>query len=206
MAENKNHWYDGLFYDKLIAPNQDAIFSEIKHLIEPNSKVIDIGCGTGRFSFKAADKCNSILGIDLSRRNIEMANTSLRKNPIPNIQFQHKSTAEILLSAKEKYDYAVLTYVIHEVDESERTELLNSILQIANKIIIGDYHSDQSNKFWKVLNEVVEILAGKKHYKNYKNFIETGGLINLAKGAGLKIIFEIKDRPLTSHLVVLQSK
>jgi len=23
MDENKNHWYDGLFYDKFIAPNQD---------------------------------------------------------------------------------------------------------------------------------------------------------------------------------------
>lgn len=49
MIENKNHWYDGLFYDKLIAPNQDRLFIQIKNLIEPGSKVIDVGCGTGSF-------------------------------------------------------------------------------------------------------------------------------------------------------------
>lgn len=51
MTHNKDHWYDGWFYDKIIAPNQDRIFGEIKNIIQPNSKVIDVGCGTGRLSF-----------------------------------------------------------------------------------------------------------------------------------------------------------
>ena len=206
MAENKNHWYDGLFYDKLIAPNQDTLFSEIKNLIEPNSNVIDIGCGTGRFSFIAADKCDSILGIDLSQQNIDTTNKSLQKNPKVNITFQHNSIAEVIPSNKEKFDYAVLTYVIHEVDESQRVELLLTIAKIANKIIIGDYNSVQNNKFWKFLNVIVEFMAGEEHYSNYKNYIKNGGIKSLAEKAGLPIIFEITDRPLTSHLVILQCK
>lgn len=31
--ENKNHWYDGLFYDKFIAPNQDKSYRIIKKII-----------------------------------------------------------------------------------------------------------------------------------------------------------------------------
>lgn len=81
MKENKNHWYDGLFYDRLIAPNQDRLFSQIKNLIKPNSKIIDVGCGTGRFSFSIHEKCESVLGIDLSKRNIDRANFLLSKNP-----------------------------------------------------------------------------------------------------------------------------
>jgi hypothetical protein len=50
MAENKTHWYDGWFYDLLIAPNQDKLFQQIKNIIEPNKNIIDVGCGTGRFS------------------------------------------------------------------------------------------------------------------------------------------------------------
>lgn len=68
MEQNKNHWYDGWFYDVFIAPNQDRMFSEIKKIIEPNSKVIDIGCGTGRFSFSVADGVNKVVGIDLSKK------------------------------------------------------------------------------------------------------------------------------------------
>ena len=62
---NKDHWYDGWFYDKIIAPNQDRLFAVIKELIDADSKIIDVGCGTGRFSFSVNDKCKSVLGLDL---------------------------------------------------------------------------------------------------------------------------------------------
>ena len=48
MQFDKKHWYDGWFYDKLIAPNQDTMFAIISSLIVDNSSVVDIGCGTGR--------------------------------------------------------------------------------------------------------------------------------------------------------------
>ena len=54
MTKNKYHWYDGWFYDKVIAPNQDKLFGQITSLIEPESSVIDIGCGTGRLAFALA--------------------------------------------------------------------------------------------------------------------------------------------------------
>jgi predicted RNA methylase len=47
MKENKKHWYDGWFYDVIIAPNQDNLFGQIKNLIAEGSSIIDIGCGTG---------------------------------------------------------------------------------------------------------------------------------------------------------------
>jgi hypothetical protein len=28
MTQNKTHWYDGWFYDRLIAPNQDRLFGQ----------------------------------------------------------------------------------------------------------------------------------------------------------------------------------
>jgi SAM-dependent methyltransferase len=206
MKENKNHWYDGLFYDKLIAPNQDRLFSQIKNLIESNSKIIDVGCGTGRFAFSIQEKCESVLGIDLSKRNIDRANFLLSKNPHNKITFVHKSLNEIISNEANHFDYAVITYVLHELNENERVELLKNVSQLANKIIIGDYHPKQANKFWKWLNEIVEFAAGKEHYCNYKNYISNGGLKTLAEKTELKIISEIKDRPLTSHLVILSRK
>lgn len=206
MNENKNHWYDGLFYDKLIAPNQDRLFSQIKNLIEPNSKILDVGCGTGRFAFSIHEKCESVLGIDLSKRNIDRANFLLSKNPQNRITFKHKRLNEIISNEANHFDYAVITYVLHEVNENERVELLKNVSQLANKIIIGDYHPKQTNRLWRWLNEIVEFAAGKEHYRNYKNYISNGGLKTLAEKAELKIISEIKDRPLTSHLVVLSRK
>jgi 2-polyprenyl-3-methyl-5-hydroxy-6-metoxy-1,4-benzoquinol methylase len=77
MTNNKHHWYDGCFYDTFIAPNQDKLFGQIKNIIEPQSTIIDVGCGTGHLEFSLADKCKSVLGIDLSEKNIATANKKL---------------------------------------------------------------------------------------------------------------------------------
>lgn len=201
--ENKIHWYDGWFYDKLIAPNQDRMFGEIKNLIQPNSSVLDVGSGTGRFSFSAADKVSKVVGIDLSSKNISTANQTLNKNPNDKISFLHTTLSD-LISKQHHFDYAVMTYVIHEVNPEERIHLLREMMNLADRIIIGDYHIPISKSFWNVLNEVVEFLAGKEHYTNFKDFVKIGGLLSLTKQAELKIISEIKNKPATSQIVLLE--
>jgi SAM-dependent methyltransferase len=203
MVENKTHWYDGWFYDLIIAPNQDKLFQQIKNIIEPDKKIIDVGCGTGRFSFSIADNCKFVLGIDLSKRNIERANYRLSKNTNDKISFQHNSISDIISEKKEHFDYAVITYVIHEVDEKERINLLNDISLIADNIIIGDYYAPRAKGFWGILNEIVEFVAGKDHYRNYKSYLAEKGIITLAEKAQLKIIIEIKDTPKSAHIVML---
>lgn len=203
MTKNKNHWYDGWFYDILIAPNQDQLFDQIKDLIDAESKVIDIGCGTGRLDFVLADKCRSVLGIDLSKRNIDRANLTLRRNPNVKISFQNNSISEIINERQPHFDYAVLTYVIHEVDEEERKNLLNEISQVADIIIIGDYLVPKHKGFRSLFSEVIEFIAGADHYRNYKSYLADGGIKYLANEAGLKIINEISNLPLINHIVIL---
>lgn len=202
MVENKNHGYDGWFYDRIIAPNQDRMFGEIKKLIEPNSKVIDVGCGTGRFSFSIADKIKEIVGIDLSSKNIATANQTLSIKRNSKISFHHTNLSS-LISQNHHYDFAVMTYVIHEVNPGNRIALLNEMALIADKIIIGDYLVPVNKGFWSVLNEAVEFFAGKNHYANFKHFKANDGLYGLVKQAELKIINEIKNKPSTSQLLVL---
>lgn len=200
--ENKIHWYDGWFYDKLIAPNQDRMFGEIKKLIEPNSNVIDVGCGTGRFSFTISDKVNKVIGLDLSSKNINTANQTLQKNPNNKISFLHTNLSN-LIHQSHHFDYAVMTYVIHEVNPEGRITLLSEMAQIADKIIIGDYLVPIRKNFWSVLNEVVEFAAGNEHYTNFKDFVKIGGLQALTLQADLRIISEIKNKPSTSQIVLL---
>lgn len=199
---NKDHWYDGWFYDKLIAPNQDRIFAEIKKIIKPNARIVDVGCGTGRLSFKLVDKTESITGIDLSRKNIDSANKKLAKIPNDKLSFRH-TTIDELIDNNYHFDYAVMTYVIHEVNAEDRVELLGKMSRIADMIIIGDYLVPAKKGFWNILNEVVEFLAGNEHYRNYKHFISNCGLEGLAKEASLKIVNKIENRPATSQILVL---
>ena len=200
--QNKNHWYDGWFYDNLIAPNQDRMFGEIKNLIEPNSSVVDVGCGTGRFSFSIADRTNMVVGVDLSSKNITTANQTLQRYPNNKISFLHTNLANLVLQ-NHHFDYAVMTYVIHEVNSEDRIPLMNEMVKIADKIIIGDYLVPTSKGFWNILNDIVEFLAGKEHFSNFKNFVTNKGLHGLAEKTELKIIQEIKNKPKTSQILLL---
>lgn len=204
MVHNKNHWYDGLFYDRFIAPNQDKSFAQLKNLIEPNSTLIDVGCGTGRLAFQIADKCSKVDGIDLSIKNINLANKKLASIETPNVIFHHADVIKFL-SVKNRYDYGVLSYVIHEVDISLRIEILKKLSQAVDKIILIDYLTPRPKGFWSGLNEIVEFVAGKDHYRNFKSYVANGGIYGLAQQSGLKIINEIKNVPSTSHIVVLSN-
>lgn len=202
MTHNKDHWYDGWFYDTVIAPNQDRMFREIKKVIKPNSTVIDVGCGTGRFSFTVADKVHKVIAIDLSKKNIDKANKTLLKNPNSKISFHHTFISN-LISQNFHFDYAVMTYVIHEVNPEERVGLLKEMSQIADQIIIGDYLVPVKKGFWNILNEVVEFLAGNEHYKNFKHFVANDGLSGLTEKASLKIVSEINNKPATSQILIV---
>jgi len=202
--QNKNHWYDGWFYDRLIAPNQDRMFGEIKKLIMQNSSVLDVGCGTGRFSFSIAEKVSKIVGIDLSNKNITTAKQTLLKNPNNKISFLHTTLSDLILQ-HQHYDYAVMTYVIHEVNPEDRIGLIKEMINLADNIIIGDYLVPVKSGFWSGLNEVVEYLAGKEHYNNYKDFIKHGGLKTLFNDSGLKITTSISNKPATSEIVLAKA-
>lgn len=206
MKENKNHWYDGLFYDIFIAPNQDKSFRQVSHLIKDNSTVIDSGCGTGRFAFSIEDKVGKIDGVDLSEKNIKVANNKLVKKYSDKIKFYHSDAAVFLKNSNEKYDYAVMSYVIHEVDESQRADLLKTLADKSGKVILIDYLFPRPTNYWSWINEVVEFLAGREHYRNFKSYLKNGGIKGLAEKSGLKITNEIQNIPSTSHIVVLEKK
>ena len=202
MDLNKDHWYNGWFYDNFIAPNQDRMFREIKNSIEPNSTVIDVGCGTGRFSLFVADKVSKVAGVDLSKKNINKAKEKLSRSPNNKISFHHSTLSDLIIQNLH-FDYAVMTYVIHEVNPDERIKLLNEMTAVADKIIIGDYLVPIKTGFWSIINELVEYFAGKEHYTNFKHYVANNGLIGLANKADLKIHLELADKPITSQILIL---
>jgi SAM-dependent methyltransferase len=206
MPMSKEHWYDGWFYDRCIAPNQDRLFGQIKSLIPRGSTVIDVGCGTGRLAFTLADTCSTVLGVDLSKRNVERAQLRLSRAPRHGVSFGHKSVREVRSEGTKRFDYAVLTYVLHEVAAEDRLTLLDEAAKIADRVVIGDYLVPVPGGFRAILNEVVERAAGRDHYGNFQSYVARGGIAYLVAALDLELMQEFKDTPRTSHLVMVQTR
>jgi len=199
---DKIHWYDGLFYDLFIAPNQDKLFGLIKKIIEPGTSVIDIGCGTGRLPFYLSSHCEKVVGIDFSSKNIDLANKKKQNGNFPNVEFFHGDATKF--ESEMKFDYAVITYVLHEMPPEERIKMLKTMQRLADKIIIGDYIVPVPDSFYGYLTRIVEFLAGKDHNANFKDYVKRGGLYYLLEQTGLTLVKEIKRLPNMAHLVVAE--
>lgn len=202
--KNKNHWYDGMFYDKVIAPNQDKAFQTVKEIINNDSVILDVGCGTGRMAFRLWDKYRKYTGIDLSIRNIDTAKKKLCKKLSEKIEYIHADAYTYLKGSDIKYDYAVLSYVIHEINEPDRVPLLKLLSQHAENIIIVDYLVPRPGGFTDRINGIVEYVAGREHYLNFKSYVSNGGLRGLARQSELNITKEIIDSPKTAHITVMK--
>ncbi len=128
---------------------------------------------------------------------------NLQLNPNSKISFLNTDVNQIIKN-KMHFDYALLTYVIHEVNLEERKKLIEEIFNIADTIIIGDYLVPQQKGIWKYLNEIVEFLARKDHYKNYLSFKEHGGIMGLINNENYVVVNKTENEPVTSQIVIIK--
>ncbi len=206
MMENKNHWYDGLFYDLFIAPHQDKVFAQVKEILTEGSTLLDVGCGTGRLASQLLDKCDRIVIIDPSERNINIARKKLAEVPAEKLLIKHADAFEFLVKSNIDYDFAVVSYVLHEIEKEGRDLLLFALATVATKIIIVDYLVPQPRNYCGLLNELVEYAAGTEHYRNFKSFVKGNGLPGLLEKVRFKVIGEVQNQPCSSHIFVVEGK
>ena len=173
--EDKNHWYDGWFYDTFVAPNQDRAFRVVKSLIAREASVLDVGTGTGRLLFQLSDVCSRVDGVEPSLRNIEVAKRRLAQARASNVFLHHSHVEDLLAEGNRRYDVAVLSYVLHEIETGKREKVLRLVSRAAENILIVDYLVPRPKHLLSVLTEAVEFAAGSEHYRNFKSYVASNG-------------------------------
>lgn len=201
MQSETHHWYDGIFYDRCVAPHQDGLFSVMRALVRPGERVLDVGCGTGRLVFQLSPVCSEVVGVDLSLRNIRRAELvrAGRGHP-PNVRFRHGTARD----ADGVYDTAVISFVLHEVDAAARAALLADVRGVAGRVILADYRVPRVPGMMDTATEIVEFLAGREHYRGFRSFVRRGGLAGLLAEAGVHVYRRIEGAPLPGEILVVE--
>ena len=99
-------YYENLWQQQLKSAH-DALFDFAN--IQQGQKIIDIACGTGLISFRAAAATGNkgfVLGTDISDKMIEIAEKTSKENSIDNIRFERMDAEELKIN-DEEFDVAI---------------------------------------------------------------------------------------------------
>jgi SAM-dependent methyltransferase len=110
--------------------------------IDARSRLLDIGCGTGRLLAQAArrEPAAVLVGIDTDRDSIEIARDRARSAPSP-IEL-HLASAEHMPFASDYFDIAVAVFVIGDLDRETRSRVLaegRRVLKPGGRLLVVDW-------------------------------------------------------------------
>ena len=99
--------------------------------------ILDIGCGTGELSSRLAQTADSVLGVDISQRMLDIAK---EKNTSANILYE-KLSMENIGSLGKKFDMAVSSLAFHYVENFEKLILdISKLLKKRGSLVFSQEH------------------------------------------------------------------
>ena len=148
----------------------------IADLIDSESTILDVGCGTGELVFSLSQKSTMVVGIDKNIEMIKYARKKRKKLNIQNIEFVSKDANDENYFSGKYFDYAIFSMTLHQFSRKEANQILKLIKRVTKYIIMADYNYPllHNSVGWGI--KLIEQMAGREHYLNFKNYQKQGGL------------------------------
>ena len=180
---NSKDPYAGIakIYDPLLQPFIARVRWETALYCLHNNltSVLDIGCGTGRQCIVLHRHGLQATGVDISPAMLEVARSH-----------SPQSISYLCLDATRtgfpdcSFDAVNFSFALHENELPTIQALLlegKRVLKPQGMLLIADYLPSSSlpRRFMHLGIAVIERLAGREHYRNYRRFLSAGGVTNV---------------------------
>lgn len=185
--------YDGtpysLVFDRLLA----GLHQRIAAWVEPDTRALDLCCGTGGLTFQLAARCRQVVGLDLSTRMIARAESLRLRRRLAHVSFQVGDAARLPARLGPPFDVATLAMGLHEMPAEVRSRVLPEALAHAGRLVLVDFAVPMPRNLAGLRNRLIELAAGPRHFAGFRDFARRGGLRPLVEAAGARIL---RERPL----------
>lgn len=104
--------------------------TEKRHLLKivktkPSFKVLDLGCGTGRWAFEFAKSCEKVVAVDFAKGMIDRAKEEAKKLGFTNIEFGVAGVEDF--ASNEKFDIIIISGVLVYFEDEKLIPILKNV-------------------------------------------------------------------------------
>jgi ubiquinone/menaquinone biosynthesis C-methylase UbiE len=177
-----------IIYRKLIDPLLNSSHHSAKGFITEGASVLDVACGNGTLAFILGENANSVIGIDLDDLNIEYATNRAGLEAKTNIEFRTMDALDLSYFTENQFDYATISMAIHQFSSADGLKVLKEMVRVSTNIVIVDYSHPMPEGLYKKFTYIIERIAGGDHFRNFKTYMNGGGIDTVVAQAGLEVV------------------
>lgn len=174
-------WFKNNTADRVLLP----LRQELVELIEHDSTLLEVGCGTGDLLFQAAEKISYGHGVDLNQGMIKYAESKRQAHNLSNLSFE---CIDALAMVPRKFDISTSTLCLHEMPEQQACALLKMMVDNSEMALVADF-TEAKSALGRLSIEFDELLSG--HYRNYRQYRRNGEIPSYAAKIGVSVHKEI---------------
>ncbi len=141
-------------------------------------RVLDVCCGTGDQVYYYARAGLFATGIDLDPRMLRLAEKDKRSKVLENVSFR-LADARSLPFTDNSFDGASISFALHEKERDVRDEVISEMKRVVRPggaLVFIDFQVPLPKKPLSRLVRAAEFIAGRQHYKCFKDYLAQGGL------------------------------
>jgi demethylmenaquinone methyltransferase/2-methoxy-6-polyprenyl-1,4-benzoquinol methylase len=154
--------------------------------------VLEVGCGTGaNLALYQRAGCR-VSGVDLSPSMLEVASGKLGDQAD-----LHLCDAADMPYGDGSFDLVVAFLTLHEMPTAVRESVVDEMVRVAGadgRLLVIDFHPGPLRfpKGWLFKSGIVllEIGAGREHFRNYRDFLARRGVRGLVRNRELTVVRE----------------
>jgi len=178
---------EGKQYELFIDPLLNSVHADAVRMIPAGSTVIDVACGNGTLALTTSRTASQVTGIDLSPEMISYATERAEKQKRGNVDFRQMDASDLSTFKENEFDYATISMAIHQFERETGMAILKEVSRIADNIIVIDYNFPLPGGYKGFVTRLIERIAGVEHNKNFKEYLQFGGMNAIAEACGLEL-------------------
>ena len=167
----------------------DGVHRRMAHLLLETAEIpilVDCCCGTGGLLRHLArdHRAGSALGVDLNPFALAEASRAVGPGQVVALGDVRQLPLPIA-----SVDGVGISHALHVVPSSARPAILRELARVIRPgglVVIADYDPEgAASAFTRSSLFAIERLAGGDHYRNYRDYMASGGIVPLLEDAGL---------------------